>query len=188
VSRSSIIRAAPFLILLGGLALRLYNLGAESLWYDETVSLLLARDSLAELIRHTAGDIHPPLYYLLLHFWGQAAGWSEFSSAFFSLWFGVLLIAIVHRVAREMIAFPGWGSTAVAAIAAFLIAISPYNVAYSQEVRMYTLGATLGLASVYFMLRMLQAGKIWSGHLIAYVLVTTLGIYTLYYFIFFDSF
>lgn len=179
---------APYLILLLGFVLRLYRLGANSLWYDETVSVVLAQSDLAELLRHTAGDIHPPFYYFLLHFWGRLAGWSEFSAAFLSLWFGVLLIAVVYRVAREW--FPSdrsrkrGGMPSVALVAAFLVAISAFNVWYSQEVRMYTLGATLGLLSVYFLRRMLAQPKILSRDFAAYVVFTVVGFYTLYYFIF----
>src|SRR5512141_88962 len=108
-------------ILLGAFALRLFRLGANSLWYDETVSLFLARQDLVSLTRHTAGDIHPPLYYYLLHFWGALAGWSEFSAAFLSLLFGMVLLALTFRVARE------WFGEEVALIAAVLVAISPYN-------------------------------------------------------------
>src|SRR5512141_3485588 len=103
-------------ILLGAFALRLFRLGANSLWYDETVSLYLARQDLAALTRHTAGDIHPPLYYYLLHFWGNLAGWSEFSAAFLSLFFGMLLIALVFRAARD------WFTPNVALVSASLIA------------------------------------------------------------------
>ncbi len=172
-------KIAPYLILLLGFALRLYRLGADSLWYDETVSMLLARAEIPELLRHTAGDIHPPLYYLLLHFWIRLAGWSEFSAAFFSLWFGVLLIALVYRVAREWIPHKP-----VAILAAFFVAISPYNIWYSQEVRMYTVGATLGLLSVYFLRRMVAREKIFSRDFFAYAIFTALGFYTLYYFVF----
>lgn len=174
-----ILRTLPFFIVPGGFALRLFRLGANSLWYDETVSLLLARDDISELIRHTAGDIHPPLYYLLVHFWGQLAGWSEFSAAFLSVWFGVLLIALVYRVTREWVPAP-----AVAWLAAFFVAVSPYNIWYSQEVRMYTIGATLGLLSVYFLRRMLAHSKIFSRDFFAYAIFTALGFYTLYYFVF----
>lgn len=174
-----ILQFAPYLILLAGFALRLYRLGANSLWYDETVSLLLARAELYELLRHTAGDVHPPLYYLLLHVWGRLAGWSEFSAAFFSLWFGTLLIALVYRVARECTRV-----RLVALLAALLLALSPYNIWYSQEVRMYTVGAALGLLSVYFLRRMLAREKIFSRDFFAYVIFTVLGFYTLYYFIF----
>ena len=62
-------RLPLLLILLAGAALRLYRLGADSLWYDETVSTYLAGSRLPELLRHTAGDIHPPGYYILLRGW-----------------------------------------------------------------------------------------------------------------------
>ena len=177
MNRSLVSHILPFIAIFCGFALRLYRLGANSLWYDETVSLLLARSDVAELIRHTAGDIHPPFYYLLLHFWGQLAGWSEFSSAFLSLGFGVVLIALVYRVAREWFA-------PIALFASFLVALSPYNIWYSQEVRMYTLGATLGWLAVFFFRRMLEQRRWFSRNFFAYMIFTVLGIYTLYYFVF----
>jgi len=207
-----VLKFSPYLLLLLGFALRLYRLGADSLWYDETVSLLLARADLSELIRHTAGDIHPPLYYLLLHFWGQFAGWSEFSAAFLSLWFGVLLIALVYRVTREWTSpldrtsppaplLRGEGrktsppapllrgeGRVIAIVAALLVAVSPYNIWYSQEVRMYTLGAALGLLSVYFLRRMLRNAQVLTRDFFAYALFTALGFYTLYYFVFLVAF
>ncbi len=150
------------LILLGGTALRLVRLGADSLWYDETVSTYLAGSPLLELIRHTAGDIHPPLYYALLRGWLLLMGYGsgradpagiglEFSAAFFSLFFGVALIALAYAVACRV------ADRRVALIAAAAVAVSPYNVWYSQEVRMYTLGAALGALVVYALLRAVQA-------------------------------
>src|SRR5512135_1638666 len=83
-------------ILLAGTALRMFHLGADSLWYDETVSVYLAGSPVPELLRHTAGDIHPPGYYLLLRAWLLLAGYPtghadpagqglEFAAAFLSL-------------------------------------------------------------------------------------------------------
>jgi mannosyltransferase len=141
-------RAAWLIILMGGFALRLYQLGAQSLWYDETVSAYLASKSIPELIAHTAGDIHPPGYYLLLHLWTRLAGSSEFALAFFSLFFGVLLIPLTYSLARRLM-----GRT-VALWSALLVAVSPYNLWYSQEVRMYTLGAALGLVALWCTLEM----------------------------------
>ena len=79
--------------------LRLYRLGTDSLWYDETVSVHLAGKSVPELVAHTAGDIHPPGYYLLLHAWTRLAGNSEFSAAYLSLFFGMLLVPLAYRLA-----------------------------------------------------------------------------------------
>ena len=175
-------------ILLAAFALRLFRLGIASLWYDETVSVALAQQDLLALTRHTAGDIHPPLYYYLLHFWGRLAGWSEFSVAFLSLFFGMLLVALAYRVARQ------WFNARVARFAALLVAFSPYNLGYSQEVRMYTLGALLGLASAHFFVRLLssqqskanrqQSARFLLNAFTIYVIVSALGIYTLYYFTF----
>jgi mannosyltransferase len=164
-------------ILLLAFALRLYRLGYQSIWYDEGVSIHLARESLAALTAHTAGDIHPPLYYYLLHFWIKAAGSSEFAVAFLSLTFGLLLVPLVYCIGQHLY------NPMVGALAALLVAVSPYNLWYSQEVRMYTLGALLGLVSLYSLFRLLarSEGRVyWVG----YILSAALGLYTLYYFAF----
>jgi uncharacterized membrane protein len=151
-------RLPLLLILLAGTGLRLFRLGAASLWYDETVSVLLAGSPVRELLRHTAGDIHPPGYYLLLRAWLLLSGYPtghadptgnglEFASAFLSLAAGVLLIALVYALARRVAGHPA------ALWAAALVALSPFNVWYSQEVRMYTVGACLGGLVLYALLR-----------------------------------
>jgi 4-amino-4-deoxy-L-arabinose transferase-like glycosyltransferase len=182
-------------ILLLAFALRLYRLGDQSIWYDEGISIHLAQKSLAALMAHTAGDIHPPLYYCLLHFWIKAAGSSEFAVAFLSLGFGLLLVPLVYCISRHLY------NPMVGSLAAFLVAISPYNLWYSQEMRMYTLGASLGLVSLYSLLQLLaRAGcrvqdtgwsmrngerrVYWAG----YILSAALGLYTLYYFAFLLAF
>jgi len=167
------------LILLVGFALRLYRLGYQSLWYDETVSVLLARKSLPALTAHTAGDIHPPLYYYLLHFWIRLAGSSEFSLAFLSLAFGVLLIPLLLYLGR------GLYGVKIGLLGALLLAFSPFNLWYSQEVRMYTLGASLGLISLLFLLRLIKSqGRLQRGYGAGYILASASGLYTLYYFTF----
>lgn len=168
-------------IVLLAFGLRAYRLGADSLWYDETVSVHLANESIPALVGHTARDIHPPGYYLLLHGWSRLAGSSEFSAAFFSLSFGVLLVILAYRLAVRAFG-PGVGL-----LAALLVAISPYNLWYSQEVRMYTLGAALGLLLLGVVLSLLDApgGTLppwrWLG---LYALCGALGLWTLYYFAF----
>ena len=177
-------------IILLALALRLFRLGAGSIWYDEGVSLYLAGLSIPALVAHTAGDIHPPLYYILLHVWLRLAGNSQFVAAFFSLFFGILLIPATYLLARRLL------GAQVALLAALLVALSPYHLWYSQEMRMYTLGALLGVLSFYFLLRALSPApnplslsrrvtpregvRSW----LPYVLCTVLGLYSLYYFVF----
>ncbi len=185
----------PATIILIGFALRLYKLGSQSLWYDETVSAFLASRPTLDLIAHTARDIHPPGYYLLLHFWTMIVGNTEFALAFLSLIFGVLIIPLTYLLARYLV------NKTVATWSLLLVTFSPYHVWYAQEVRMYTLGAALGLAvalcGLYALagsatldkleqkldlLKLKKPGTIhfWLGYLI----LATIGLYVLYYFAF----
>ena len=50
---------------------------AQSVWFDEAYSIMLAKQSTGELLRLTGLDTHPPLYYLLLKAWAGMFGWSE---------------------------------------------------------------------------------------------------------------
>ncbi len=161
-------------------ALRLYQLGRPSLWYDEAVSVYLAGLDLGGLTAHTARDIHPPFYYYLLHFWMKAAGKSEFAVSLLSVLWGILLLPLAFIVARRLAGFRA------GLLAAFLLAISPFNLWYSQEIRMYTLGAFLALLSLYCLLRILEGGADQGKALfwIGYVTSATLGLYSLYYFAF----
>ncbi len=169
-------------ILLLAFGLRLHRLGAESLWYDETVSAHLAGKSLPDLVAHTAGDIHPPGYYALLHVWTRLTGSHDFALAFFSLAFGVLLVALAYRLGARVFGIQA------GVLAALLVAVSPYNIWYSQEVRMYTLGAVLGLgvlgAVVALLTEPLSARFKKAGWLALYALCGALGLWTLYYFAF----
>jgi hypothetical protein len=171
-------------------ALRLFRLGAESLWYDETVSVYLAGQSLPALIAHTAGDIHPPGYYLLLHVWTRMAGTADWAVAFPSLFFGLLLVALAYRLAVRVLGHR------VGLLAAFLVAISPYNLWYSQQVRMYTLAAVLGMGLLVTVISLLGTSappvgdepcrgrrRIWLL-LVAYAVLGALGLWVLYYFAF----
>jgi hypothetical protein len=65
------------------------------------------------------------------------------------------------------------------------LALSPFNLWYSQEVRMYTLGAFLGLISLLCLLRLIESQpwhQRWYG--VGYTLASAAGLYTLYYFAF----
>lgn len=162
--------------LLAAFALRLQQLGAESLWYDETVSAYLAGQSLPALVAHTARDIHPPLYYVLLHVWVGLVGTSEYALAFFSLWWGVLLVASTVTLARWL------GTNTVALLVAGMMTLSPFNIWYSQEVRMYTMGATLGVWSLLALWGLLRGHRMKKRWMTLWVLSAAAGLYTLYYF------
>ncbi len=128
-------------------ALRTYALGGQSLWNDEGTSVALASRSLEAIADGAAKDIHPPLYYFLLHFWMPVTGDSEFAVRFLSVIAGVLLVAFTTRLARDL-----FGREA-ALVAGLLSALSPFLVYYSQETRMYIWVAMWCAVSVWAMVK-----------------------------------
>lgn len=171
----SLSKVALLLIVLLGFLLRLYRLDHQSLWYDEGFSVYLARMSLSEITARTASDIHPPLYYYLLHLWLGPFGDSEFVLRFFSVVFGLLTVPLIYALGRRLL------STASGLLAALLLAFSPFYLWYSQEARMYTLVTFLCLLSSYLLLRALggerKARFLWGG----YIFVNILAVYSHFY-------
>ncbi|MFH1485363.1 MAG: glycosyltransferase family 39 protein, partial [Chloroflexota bacterium] len=170
-----IMKATACIVLLLAFVLRVSRLDHQSVWWDEGYSISISSGSLAELTAATAADIHPPLYYYLLHFWMALAGQSEFAVRFLSVITGILLVALLWSFGSRLIG-PKLG-----ALAALLAAISPLYVAYAQETRMYTMETLLGLGSAYALFLLLK-GKGSSRLLWAvYVAVTVLALYTDYF-------
>ena len=59
------IATIPLLLVAIAFALNLHGLAADSFWGDEILTAGFATQPFAQLIETTAGDIHPPLYYLV---------------------------------------------------------------------------------------------------------------------------
>ncbi|MEZ4641122.1 MAG: glycosyltransferase family 39 protein [Caldilineaceae bacterium] len=146
-------RTGFLLLTLLAFALRLTALDAQSLWYDEGVTAVVAQYDPATLIRWTAADIQPPLYYLVVSAWGQVAGWSEWSLRFVSAAFGVMLVplmaALTYALTRRRSA---------ALTAALITALHPLLLYYSQEARMYSMLVVLGVVAGYCGLRIANCG------------------------------
>jgi hypothetical protein len=108
-------------------------------WMDEALSVGISSHSLTSIPGVLRHDGSPPLYYLLLHIWMGAFGNTEVATHWMSVVFGVLTIPVGAWVAWSL--FGRWA----AFVAAVLFALNPFLTAYSQETRMYTLMAFLGL-------------------------------------------
>ena len=159
-------------IMLTGLALRLYTIGSESLWLDEGFSALAAtRPTLEDVLTFIyREDLHPPLYYVILHFWIGWFGDSETAMRILSAIFGTLSIPLVYRLGRDLM------DRKTASLAALLAAICVYHVFFGQEVRGYSLFAFLALLSMVFWVRLfVRPGVVTT---VGYVMCTVLTLYS----------
>jgi mannosyltransferase len=200
----------PRPLLLGILVLaavaRLYGMARESLWLDEATSLMLARMDVPTLVEWTALDIHPPLYYTLLHIWLAALealgmAWpSEVAIRSLSALAGVLTVGVVYGLGKTLF------GRRTGLLAALLMAVAPMHIWYSQEARMYTWVTLFMAASLLAAVRLwIQSGSetrapsraavrpeggsetrapwwgVWWG---VYVLSSAAALYTHYYAVF----
>lgn len=172
---NSTVWLVPILIL-GGL-LRLYHNTALALWHDEAFSGLYIRYSWGEMMHRIGLDVHPPLYYWILRLWTYVFGQGLLSLRTMSVLFGILTIYAGYLFVRK-----AFGNEKLAIIAALFLAINPFQIQYSLEARMYTLGTFLVLFSSYLLLKALESNQtktwIWFG------VLTAAGLYTHYYMIF----
>ncbi len=160
-------------ILLLAFLLRIAYLDAQSLWWDEAMSVVVGSMDLRSALenRSSGGGGAGFLYFLVLHFWLRL-GQSDFMVRALSVLFGVLAVAAMFPLAYAV------GGRRLGVISAFALAISPFHIWYSQEVRMYSLAVFLIVLSNYFFLRLLDEDEVkyWLG----YGACTLAAIYTPY--------
>jgi uncharacterized membrane protein len=140
-----------FALLIAAAWLRLRNLGADSIWYDEAASWLQSKGSLSRLFLATAKDNYPPLHNLLLFAVMNVSG----SDAEWVLRLPSALLGIANIIAIYWLGTLIGGRTAGIFAAAILTA-SSMHIYYSQEARMYSLlalAATLYAASGFYFVK-----------------------------------
>jgi len=153
-------------------ALRTYHLAQPPLSWDEGWSIGLSTLSWAEINRITALDVHPPLYYDLFKLW-LALGKHELLLRFLSVITGILTIPLAYVAGRA------WRDERVGILAAFVTALSPFLIYYSQVARMYSLCAALSLLATYSLLKAIEGDGIL--HYATFVLSALAALYTFYY-------
>lgn len=167
------------LIVLLGVGLRSYHLTARSLWFDEAFSWRLSQFPIPELLDRDAQDVHPPLYYILLKVWTTVFGASLLALRSFSVFLAALTIAFCYLFVSY-----AFSSRRLGLLAALLIAIAGFQIQFSWEARMYTLGTALALLSMWALLHALRqtTSRVWWW--IAYGTITAAFLYTHYYAVF----
>jgi uncharacterized membrane protein len=126
-----------------GLALRLYRLGHDPLWFDEAYTANTAVKPLSEILQLLRTEVSAPLYYVLLHGWERIAGDSEFGLRLLSALTGAAVVPALYAVGAALF------SPVAGLMAAALGAVGPLHIHYSQELRMYGLLPLAALGVLY---------------------------------------
>jgi 4-amino-4-deoxy-L-arabinose transferase-like glycosyltransferase len=152
-------------------------LGLNSLDFDEGFSAYLARFDPLAIAHYTALDVHPPLYYVILHYWGVVFGTSVPVLRLLSvMWSAIAILFGFLFVRRAFGRVSAW-------IAPLLLAVSPLFFHYTQIMRMYTMALAICMAATYVLLiisRTKAAQKrktLW----LVYALLVAAGMWTNYF-------
>jgi hypothetical protein len=158
-------------IIFGAALLALLLMWHEPYWYDEAFTALLSRLPMADLLRATAADVHPPLHYLIVSLFVRiqpgelgTRGWSVFCQicALATLMRLLTLLKIETRLHIPIL---------------LLVAFLPVELLYSTEGRMY---AQLQLLVLLQVMAVLERRWWLLG------VATTLALYTHNYAVFYS--
>ena len=129
----------------------------------------------------TRFDIHPPLYFWLLHLWALVVGLHEWTGPSLNIIISVFALLSLHGLARRVL-----GEPLEAAVVAFTWALSPAVFQMSFEARHYDLLALVAILFVWQMLKVVQPVTEPQKHdYILLMLLTAAGALTHYYFFIF---
>ncbi len=149
----------------------------QSVWFDEAYSIHLAKQPMAELLRLTSIDTHPPLFYILLKGWAAVFGWSEFALRSLSVLALGGSVLVAGLLTKRL-----FGARAMLFVLPLLV-LAPFMLRYGFEIRMYALASLIGIAATYILVVALQtkdSTKQWLLYA-AYAALVAIGVYTLYY-------
>ena len=193
--------------------LRFANLNSKPLWTDEFSTLVFSLGNsfrgvpidraidlstlLQPLQLRPAADTadvlrnlllesnHPPVYFMLAHWWMRVFGPTEDSL----VWIGRALPALLGVISVPAIYFLGkfaFSSRLVGQCAAAMMAVSPYGIYLAQEARHYTLGILLVIASLFCLAlaakKLQQPAPLPIWAVLLWVVVNCLGIAVHYFF------
>ncbi|MCS6817598.1 MAG: glycosyltransferase family 39 protein [Blastocatellia bacterium] len=148
--RADLMTLGFWLALLLAVILRVSHLGARNLWFDEAWSWFVSQQPLRFILEEGRSNIHPPFLHIVLKYWATFFGDSPAALRTPSLLASVGLVAGTYWLGRQIL------SRRAALLAAFLLALSPHQIFYAQEARMYALVSALVLGAALAYVRFLR--------------------------------
>ncbi len=116
-----------------GAVLRFATLNVQSVWLDESATMILVHRGFSGMLSHlSSSESTPPLYYVLVWAWTKVFGAGPIGFRSFSALVGTLTIPVLYAAGREI-------SPRAGVWAAALAVVNPAMYYYSQEARAYAL-------------------------------------------------
>ncbi len=142
--------------------LRFATLDVQSIWLDESATLILVHRGLWGMLSHlSASESAPPLYYVLVWGWMKLFGAGALGFRSLSALVGTLTVPVLYLAGRRISIRAGlW--------AAALAAVNPAMFYYSQEARAYALLVLFSAAALVLWQRALERPSarrlaLWAG-------------------------
>ncbi len=150
----------PFLLILSfGTFLRFHALERQSLWDDEMSTIHTISTPAGGLIhRFATYETHPPLYFLQLRLWSALHLRSLVKLRANSALWGSLSLFLVYLLGRR------YGGEWMGLLAMAFLALSPFHLAYSQEMRPYAFAMAISLAGWLNLERLVGADLVSARH------------------------
>ncbi len=140
-------------------------------WFDEIITVAIARKPLHEMWAYLAVENHPPLHYYLVHGWITLFGPGEVAVKLSSVLAGAAGIIVTGIFARRLF------SVRTGLIAAGLTALSTFQIYYSSEARMYAWLYLFGVISLISFWEIIRSSSSWKWYL-AWTVSTIAALYT----------
>lgn len=160
---------ALLLILFAAGFLRFHTLDTRDLWYDEVFTYDVSQLSLPQLIYALSMDTSPPLYFLMLKCWSGILE-NVLNLRSLSIVWALLGIWGVYLLGSQLF------SRSIGLYSALLVAVNPFHICFSQELRMYTAYTAMLVFAAYFLVKAVS-GQMRRGWLVA-ALFNAMALYT----------
>jgi len=129
-------------ILILGLFMVFFRIGAGALWYDESYSAAAVEHPVGQMVSMIGKDSHPPMYFMLLKLLTTLGGRSVVSLRFLSAISVIMLAALGFFRLRPVL-----GELGAIAFSLFVL-FTPISIVAAQDARMYSLSAFLVTAMI----------------------------------------
>jgi hypothetical protein len=158
-----------------------HHLAKDMYWGDEIATLRkmgvspYPSQNILEVVENVARTRWLPAYDMVLLVWGRLLGWSELGTRSFSLFMGLIAIALIYRLGRYLV------NDRMGLVAAILLGTSVVQIYYMHEMRGYSMLITLTISAILLYRYVLdQENLTWRTRLLFIGLFTFL-MYTHYF-------